>query len=458
MMHYLRPWWATVGKNLLLLRRDRGGLIVLFVMPTILVMIVSLVQDNVLRMTGESGVQLALVDLDGKGLAERLITRVQSSGLAQVVRHENNVLLNKTTAMNGVSRGEYPFFVLIPVGTTEALQHKAHTLAYETWDLTNTDFTTTDFPGVLSSVEQTGSLTAKVQLYFDPMLSAAMRASMTSVLHLVSMEINMRERNKAFSRLIEKRLGKTMQELIGPLWANLSTEPTQAALERSLIQIEEQSIHFETWKHLPTAVQQNVPAWTLFGIFFVVAPLSSGLIRERRDGIWLRLRSMPISPMTLLAGRVFAYLLICLIQGFFMLAVGWWVLPLFGLPALETGQHPLLIVWVLICAGLAASSFGLLVGTLARSFEQAAMIGPVSVVIAAALGGILVPVYAMPESLRGLSHFSPLSWGHNAFMDLYVRGGGLQEILPETMQLLSFSGLCLTLAWFFLIHQSPSLS
>jgi ABC-2 type transport system permease protein len=41
-------FFATLHKELLLLSRDRGGLALLFLMPMVLVLVVSLVQDNVL--------------------------------------------------------------------------------------------------------------------------------------------------------------------------------------------------------------------------------------------------------------------------------------------------------------------------------------------------------------------------------------------------------------------------
>ena len=52
---------ATMFKELLLLVRDRSGLLVLFVMPAVLVVVVSLVQENVLKSTGETAMDI-LVD------------------------------------------------------------------------------------------------------------------------------------------------------------------------------------------------------------------------------------------------------------------------------------------------------------------------------------------------------------------------------------------------------------
>jgi ABC-2 type transport system permease protein len=43
---------------------------------------------------------------------------------------------------------------------------------------------------------------------------------------------------------------------------------------------------------LPSSVQQNVPAWLIFAMFFVVIPVSSIFIIERQQGTLQRLRAM----------------------------------------------------------------------------------------------------------------------------------------------------------------------
>ena len=66
-------FFATLHKELLLLSRDRAGLALLFLMPMVLVLVVSLVQDNVLKLTGEGSIRVLLVDRDGGELARRLV-------------------------------------------------------------------------------------------------------------------------------------------------------------------------------------------------------------------------------------------------------------------------------------------------------------------------------------------------------------------------------------------------
>ena len=70
--------WATILKELLELRRDRAGLMVLLVMPMALVLIVSLVQDNVMQATGEAPIRVLFVDRDKSFLGEVKIDQLMN--------------------------------------------------------------------------------------------------------------------------------------------------------------------------------------------------------------------------------------------------------------------------------------------------------------------------------------------------------------------------------------------
>lgn len=213
-----------------------------------------------------------------------------------------------------------------------------------------------------------------------------------------------------------------------------------------MIGLQEESAYPEKYATLPTSVQQNVPAWTLFGMFFIVIPLAGTLIRERQEGTLTRLMTMPVSNSSLLLGKVFAYVAICLVQFGLMLLVGRFILPLLGTPVLELGSAPLALLIVAISAALAACGFGILVGVLARSYDQAAIFGSVSIVIAAALGGVMVPVYVMPRMMQDLSLVSPLGWGLNAFLDIFVRSGNLTTVQPYVAALIGFFLFCSVIA------------
>ena len=43
---------------------------------------------------------------------------------------------------------------------------------------------------------------------------------------------------------------------------------------------------------IPNSVQHNVPAWTLFAIFFIIVPLSINIVKEKSQGTFVRLRQI----------------------------------------------------------------------------------------------------------------------------------------------------------------------
>ena len=80
------------------------------------------------------------------------------------------------------------------------------------------------------------------------------------------------------------------------------------------------------------------------------------------------------------------------------------------------------------------------------------MFGAVSVVIAAAMGGIMMPLYVMPRLMQQASILSPLNWGLEAFQTLLVRSGTLADIAPQVVALLTLFAANMLAAWYFLHH------
>ena len=116
---------------------------------------------------------------------------------------------------------------------------------------------------------------------------------------------------------------------------------------------------------------------------------------------------------------------------------------LFGFPSLVTGSHDLAIAIATITAALAAIGFGMIIGTAATTHGQAAMFGSVIVVLLGVISGTFLPVHLMPESIRLISMASPLRWGIENYLDLFVRDSALITILPRSLLLVGFFGLAI---------------
>jgi len=132
-----------------------------------------------------------------------------------------------------------------------------------------------------------------------------------------------------------------------------------------------------------------------------------------------------------------------------MLLVGLYLFPYLGLPDFEINGSYLLLFLVAIFSGLSAISIGILIGTIAETQEQSAPFGATLVVILAAIGGVWVPVFAMPKIMQLFAKISPMNWGLNCFYDVIIRNESFIDIVPEISLLALFFIILLSLAIYY---------
>ncbi|MEN8141263.1 MAG: ABC transporter permease [Thermodesulfobacteriota bacterium] len=410
---------AVARKELLLLSRDYSGLLTLFLMPAALVLIISLVQQNVMELTGESKSSIIIIDNDPQGLGGKLRESLsRDQGLALTLAPEGG----HDQALAAVADGEYNGCLIINDSSGKELAQRlaGQPVAEEAVIITTI---------------------GPQQITFDPGLLPATRAAIMARLQGAFARVEMAEKLAA----LESRLQESLSELGIPAAALSREELGLTILTENLLTLEERE-GGTGGRTTPGVVQQNVPAWAIFGMFFTVLPLGGGLLRERCSGVWPRFSSMPSSPLYLLLGKVAAYLPVGLLQFALIYLIGNKLFPLLGLPAFTMGQAPGQILLIVSAVSLAACGLGLLLGSLCASYEQLTMFGSIAIVIGAALGGIMVPVYAMPAGLQKVSVLSPLNWGLEAFHGVLLRDQSVWSAGSGLFPLLIFSALCLALA------------
>ena len=120
--------YATILKELLLLRRDRAGLLVLFVMPAVLVLVVSLVQENVLKTIGGTNTRILFVDKDQNSLGQTIEDQLRESGSLEIIKELDGQRIDEKSAREAIINGDFQFCVIIPEGITEAVRERARQL------------------------------------------------------------------------------------------------------------------------------------------------------------------------------------------------------------------------------------------------------------------------------------------------------------------------------------------
>ncbi|MBV1928073.1 MAG: ABC transporter permease [Gammaproteobacteria bacterium] len=196
----------------------------------------------------------------------------------------------------------------------------------------------------------------------------------------------------------------------------------------------------------PSSVQQNVPGWLLFSMFFIAIPLSNTLISERQQGTLQRLHTMGFPYYTILFGKLIPYFFINILQVVVMLLIGMYLVPMLGGGRLMLGNSLPGLAVVAVSASLAAVSYSIFVAQIAKTTEQATILAGVCNIIMAAVGGIMVPRFIMPPAMQTLSELSPMAWGLDGFLDIFLRNAKLVDVLAECGALLSFSFVLLLLS------------
>ena len=196
-----------------------------------------------------------------------------------------------------------------------------------------------------------------------------------------------------------------------------------------------------------TAVQQSVPAWLIFGMFFVVIPIAGVLIQERNDGTLTRLATFGVSPGALLGGKLAAFMLLNWAQLGFMLLVGRWGVPLLGGDALQLNIAPGWFLLMVVATSAAAVSLALLIAAYTRNFDHAAALGGGLNVVLGAIAGVMVPRMLMPPALQTVSEWSPMGWALDGMQAVFLGEPDAAFILPRAGLLAGFAAVCLLASW-----------
>jgi len=412
---------SSIQKEILLLRRDFGGVIILFVMPLILLIAVTLIQNRDFAKSGHSKIQILLVDNDNGTVSKSVYENLEKSEIFSVVTKIDDQKITEDIAKEAVFKGQYQLAIVIPENLSSDLQSKI-------------DQNVEKIIGSLGLTDSLAKATTpkiigqkNVNLYFDPAVQLSFKDAVMSNIDKMISQIETKSIYTAFE-------------------AQLGEEGKGQFEQKSFIAFREINPTVNNKEIKPNSVQHNVPAWTLFAMFFIVIPLSINIVKEKNQGTFIRLRTNPVSYATVLAGKTVTYLMICMIQFYMMVALAVFVFPGLGLPALNVEGNLIMLSIVAFFSAFAAIGYGILVGTIAKTQEQSAPFGSTSVIVLAALGGVWVPVFAMPHFMQVVAQFSPMNWGLNAFYDVFLRHATVIDILPEIGLLLLFFAITIGLA------------
>jgi ABC-2 type transport system permease protein len=185
-----------------------------------------------------------------------------------------------------------------------------------------------------------------------------------------------------------------------------------------------------------------VPAVLAMIIMIMTMMLSSmALVRESEHGTMEQLLVTPLSPGSIIAGKLVPYALVGTVEILTALPV---VLLWFGVPLRGSflTLAALTAPFMLCTLGL-----GLLVSTLARTQQQAMMITTfVFMMPQIYLSGFIFPIQNMPSFFQKITYVIPLRYYVQALRGVFLKGVGLDVLWPQGLAMLGLGAAILTLA------------
>ncbi|PWJ58516.1 ABC-2 type transport system permease protein [Dyadobacter jejuensis] len=407
--------YASLKKEFLLLINDRIGLMLLFVMPLLLVGIITVIQDGAYKVVNENKIPMVVVNDDHGAQGEQLVHLLRESGLFEI---DEPVGVTQASVREELLAGGKMLALYIPTGFTAGLQANADEVS---------QILLQDLGLDSDSLHRGDTALPTLQFFHDPVLQENYAQSVLGMLYTFMGEIeNTLMVSKMYSAMDiagkESRLKEKMKS------TRVQIEPIVAMNGNSTV--------------VPNATQHNVPAWTIFAMFFMVVSLGSNLVKERNNGSFMRLRTMPTSFALVMISKIVVYVGVAILQVLVTFGMGMYLLPMIDLPALALPDNIIAAGVVVLMSSLAAVSYALLIGSWAQTQEQANGFGAVSIIILGAIGGILVPIFVMPSYMQMAAKFSPLHWCLEGFYVLFLKGGSWQDLQSVVLYLGGFIVAC----------------
>jgi ABC-2 type transport system permease protein len=409
-MHILR---ATIIKDSKILLRDRVGLFMMFFMPILLVIVITSVQNSTFELVNNNKISLVVFNKDAGPLGGQLVDAIRKIGLFKL-QITDSILPGKDISSTMHDKDAL-VAIIIPTRFTSFIRNKADEIANRA--LKETD-------SVQAKSMMPPELPDSLLMYYHPVMQASFRQSIEGAL-------------RSSVQVIQ---GET---IVKKLYEAVNQKEVPTDLEKQILfgqlPISEIPVSRSGSRTVPNASQHNVPAWTIFAMFFIVLSLGGSMVREKNSGSFIRLKTMPASYLHALFSKQIVYLMVTILQAAVIFAIGNKIFPYIGLPTLHLPKDIWALFIVTAVCGYCAVNYAICVGVYANTAEQSNGFGAISILIMAALGGLIVPSFAMPAHLQKVLQLSPLHWALEAYYGLFLEGGKLRDIWMNILSLLSIT-------------------
>jgi ABC-2 type transport system permease protein len=405
--------WITIKKDIRILLRDKVGIALMFVMPILLVIVVTSIQNSTFQLVNKNKLPILISNQDTGDASKRLVSALSNIGMFKVSLTPDTK--NEALIADAMHNKDAMLGVVIPKDFSAKVSAKSKHVAGKAMNSFGLEGDTT---------KNADTNIDPLTIYYNPILQESLRLSVKGAL-------------QSALQMVESR------ETLRTLYYSINEKQLPEKLENEMLNnkttINEVPVSKDGTRRTPNATQHNVPAWTIFAMFFVIMSLGGSVVREKVSGSFIRLKTLPTNYAVGLFSKQITYMGVTMLQALVIFSIGIWLFPFMNLPALNLpADIGALVITTLIC-GWCAVSYAICVGVFADTQEQANGFGAVSIVILAAVGGLMVPSFAMQGTFKSAANLSPMHWCLEAYYTLFLENGKLKDIAGNLIALFTIT-------------------
>jgi len=352
-------------KDLKLFFSDKKSVIITFLLPVLLITLFTFAFGGMSTADDSDNIiSILLVDLDNTTDSNALIKKIEGiEGLA----------ITKTTlekGENAVRKGKELAILILKNGYAKALKNGEP---------------------------------VPLELKYD-----SSRQIEVSMLQAVLMQSLMRDLSKnSISNNINKFINKEFAGLPENTKNDIVTKvnTSDATGQDSVVDFKLTALVKASSKKVNFGLIQAVAGTAIMMLLFSIAEIGGGLLDEKEGGTLKRLMYSPLKPRDILFGKMAAALVIAILQLVVMFTFAWLA---FGLAIFD---DVLSLIVLIIAIAFAVSSFGMLLVSIAKTRKQLSGLSSMLILTMSAIGGSMIPLFAMPPIMQKIAVVSVNYWG-----------------------------------------------
>jgi ABC-2 type transport system permease protein len=409
-----------IRTSLIALKRDRGALVLSFILPLAFFTIFAVIFGG--RRDSTAKVQVIVVDEDRSSASQRLIKGLEAEGsLSTNVKPPPKKGVEQPdytaeTAQLAVKAGTAPVAIIIPQG------FGAHPISF--------------------GVDRSG---ATIQLLKDSsdMIAPQIVAGLLQKVAMTSMPDIMAEQGSKYMDLYvggltaeqHKRFENNLNDLRraqsardGAAPAGGRGTPANADNGGMLLSVVSRDVVGEN-KDNPMVSFYAAAIGVMF-LLFTASGTSGSLLDEAESGTLDRVLSTRVTMGGLLAGKLWYGTALALAQLLVMFIWAWLVFKLDFLP------HLLGFAIMGLSTAFAVSAFGMLLASICRTRAQLGPLSTLVILIMSSVGGSMFPRFLMPDAMQKAGLLTINAWAIDGFTKVFWRDEPVSHLWPQVLVLI----------------------